>query len=275
MAKAWRVPILTYHGLHAPAWGYHENDHVALETDLATIRSLGFRVVPLSALVRHLFHQPIAGLDREKLVAISFDDGTDLDYHDFSHPDYGYLKSFNNLLMAQPGLGWDGGVPVATSFVIASPEARTELDKTCIAGRGQWGDDWWPEAVTTGALEIGNHSWDHTHPTLGELVVDLRHRGGFTSIADFDTADAEILNAEKFIREKTGQRSVPLFAYPYGEWNEFLVEEYFPARSEWISAAFTTSGQYLTADSSRFLLPRFVCGEHWNSPEGLVRILKD
>ena len=34
MATEWRVPILTYHGLHAPGWDYAENDHVALEQDL-------------------------------------------------------------------------------------------------------------------------------------------------------------------------------------------------------------------------------------------------
>ena len=275
MSEAWRVPVLTYHGLHAPAWDYHENDHVALEADLAMLRDLGFRIVPLSVLVAHRFEQPVPGLEGRKLAAISFDDGTDLDYRDFSHPDYGYLKSFNNLLLAQPGLGWDGGVPRGTSFVIASPEARTELDKTCIAGRGQWGDEWWAEAIATGALEIANHSWDHTHPTLKQLAVDLRHQGGFASIQDFETADTEILRAEQFIREKTGRRSVPLFAYPYGEWNDFLAEKYFPSREGWFSAAFTTEGRHLTADSSRWSLPRYVCGEHWNSPEGLKTILLD
>ena len=77
--KDWRVPVLTYHGLHAPGWDYHENDHVALEQDLGLIDELGFKVVPLSVLVNHLFCREDARLESGKFVAISFDDGSDFD----------------------------------------------------------------------------------------------------------------------------------------------------------------------------------------------------
>jgi peptidoglycan/xylan/chitin deacetylase (PgdA/CDA1 family) len=275
MRGGWRVPVLTYHGLHAPGWDYHENDHVALEQDLALLDRLGFKVAPLSALVSHLFRHADSRLEQGKFVALSFDDGTNQDYIDFYHPDYGYLKSFRSLLEERPGLGWDGGVPGGTSFVIASPEARTELDRTCIAGRNQWGDDWWLEAADNGPLEIANHSWDHTHPTLNDLAVDLCHQGKFNTITEFEAADAEILEAELYIREKTNRLSVPLFAYPYGQSNDFLVHEYFPARSKWFEAAFIGGGQPLTAAGNRWKLPRYVCGEHWNTPEGLIDILNE
>jgi peptidoglycan/xylan/chitin deacetylase (PgdA/CDA1 family) len=275
MTGAWRVPVLTYHGLHAPGWDYHENDHVALEQDLALLDRQGFRVVPLSALVSHLFCKPDSRLEQGKFVALSFDDGTNQDYLDFHHPDYGYLKSFRSLLDEWPGLGWDGGAPSGTSFVIASPEARTELDRSCIAGRGQWEDDWWLEAAEKSPLEIANHSWDHTHPSLMHLTVDLSHQGSFGTITDFEAADAEILAAELYIREKTNHLSVPFFAYPYGQSNDFLVNEYFPARNHWFEAAFISGGQPLTAASHRWKLPRYVCGEHWNTPEGLFKILED
>lgn len=273
--KAWRVPVLTYHGLYAPGWDYHENDHVALEQDLAIIEGLGFTVVSLSAVVEHLFQQPDPGLEEGNFVALSFDDGTDFDYLDYHHPDWGYLKSFRSLLEAQPGLGWNGKTPTATSFVIASPQARAELDRTCIAGRDQWRDDWWREAAESGALEIANHSWDHTHASLKEIAVGKEHQGTFDSIEDFESADAEILRAESFIRKKTGGASVPLFAYPYGESNDFLAEEYFPARRQWFEAAFVTGGEPLTPECGRWRLPRYVCGEHWKTPEGLIRILRD
>jgi peptidoglycan/xylan/chitin deacetylase (PgdA/CDA1 family) len=273
MTGGWQVPILTYHGLHAPGWEYHENDHIALEQDLALIDSLGFRVVPLSVLVSHLFNKPDARLEQGKFVALSFDDGTDFDYIDFHHPGWGSLTSFQSLLLKWPKLGWDGGRPVGTSFVIASPEARAELDQSCIAGRNQWRDDWWLEAATQGTLEIANHSWDHTHQSVASLVVGPKHRGTFSMINSFDDADAEILNAEKFIREKINGKSTPLFAYPYGESNDFLAEEYFPARSEWFKAAFTTVGEHVTRACNRWKLPRYVCGEHWKSSDELMRIL--
>jgi len=275
MTTSWRLPVLTYHGLFAPGWEYHENDHVALEQDLALIDSLNFKVAPLSAVVSHLFIAPDARLESGNFVAISFDDGPDFDYLDYHHPDWGYLKSFRNLLANRTGLGWDGGVPRGTSFVIASPQARTELDRVCIAGRNQWRDDWWPEAASDGVLEIANHSWDHTHESLETVVAGKENRGTFRSISNFTDADAEILQAEKFIRDKTGNRSVPLFAYPYGESNEFLVEEYFQARSEWFQAAFTTEATPVTHASHRWKMPRYVCGDHWKNPVELASILKN
>jgi peptidoglycan/xylan/chitin deacetylase (PgdA/CDA1 family) len=273
MTGSWQVPILTYHALHAPGWEYHENDHIALEQDLALIDSLGFRVVPLSVLVSHLFNKPDARLEQGTFVALSFDDGPDVDYIDFHHPDWGSLLSFYSLLLKWPELGWDGGTPVGTSFVIASPVARAELDRTCIAGRNEWRDDWWLEAATQGTLEIANHSWDHTHNSLASLVVGPEHRGTFSTISSFEDADAEILNAEKFIREKTNGKSTPLFAYPYGENNDFLIDEYFPARSQWIRAAFATGGEPVTKSSNRWNLPRYVCGDHWKTSDELMRIL--
>ena len=180
--KDWRVPVLTYHGLHAPGWDYHENDHVALEQDLGLIDELGFKVVPLSVLVNHLFCREDARLESGKFVAISFDDGSDFDYQDFSHPDWGYLKSFRNLLANWPQLGWDGCAPRGTSFVIASPAARSELDQTCIAGKDQWRDTWWREAAEDGPVSRVVRAFADTlerqRPDLGiadhfELSVEL------------------------------------------------------------------------------------------------------
>lgn len=269
----WQVPVLTYHGLHAPGWGYHENDHVALEHDLEMLAGLGFRVISLSRLLQALLDERLEIARGDRLVALTFDDGTDLDYEDFAHADYGHLKSLRRILLESACQSLDGGPPHATSFVIASPAARTELDRTCIAGRGQWRDHWWLDAARDGPLGIANHSWDHTHPSLEKLVVDEWHRGRFDGIDDFKSADAEILEAEKYIREKTGARSSPYFAYPYGHSNGFLVEEYFPARSDWFEAAFTTGGRPVTPSDCRWLIPRFVCGDHWKSPEGLMEIL--
>jgi hypothetical protein len=39
-------------------------------------------------------------------------------------------------------------------------------------------------------------------------------------------------------------------------------------------AAFSTAGEYATRESNRWDIPRFMCGLHWKSPEGLEKILR-
>src|SRR5436309_664972 len=157
------VPVLTYHGLHAPGTDYSNNDHVALEEDLKVIRSLGFKVAPLTEIARITWGGAAPSLDAGYWVGLSFDDGTDYDYLDVDHPHLGYIKSFYTILQesgASRARHWPQ--PTGVSFVIASPEARGVLDRTCIAGQNNWRDTWWAEAARTQILEIGNHSWDHT-----------------------------------------------------------------------------------------------------------------
>src|SRR6185437_11759995 len=173
------VPVLTYHSLTVQGSDYRDNDHVAFASDLRTITSLGYRVVSLDRVVR--WHgDAILGLeppDAGGTVAVSFDDGTDFDYHDLPHPTCCVQRSMLNLMRdfvaeagpdAQPGLH-------GTSFVIASGEARSTLDRTCIIGKNWMRDSWWGAAVATGLLGIGNHSWTHNHPSL---PVALRAAGG-------------------------------------------------------------------------------------------------
>src|SRR5690606_28187268 len=81
--------------------------------------------------------------------------------------------------------------PVATSFVIVDPEARAELDRSCLAGRGWWGDEWWDDALRSGLFAIENHSWDHHHDSLPRTVTGLPG-GRFDTLADHAAADAEV-----------------------------------------------------------------------------------
>lgn len=273
-----RIPVLTYHALHAPGWEYHSNDHIALERDLAVIRESGRRVVPLSRLVSHLFEQPDPDLNDRALVALSFDDGSDHDYRDYSHPDWGHLKSFRTLLTAAGDLGWDGGIPQGTSFVIVSPDARRQLDERLIAGRGQWQEDWWLPAAREGVLEIGNHSWDHAHPALDQVAHSDQTRrssmaGSFMAIDDQTAADTQVLQAEQYLENTLGHHRTGLFAYPFGEASDYLAGTWFPAHADRFQAAFVTGGDYVTARSDRWRLPRFVCGEHWRTPQELAAIL--
>ncbi len=268
-----RIPILTYHALHAPGWDYHSNDHVALEADLGVIRTLGFRVASLATIATALIEGKFAELARERVVGVSLDDGTDHDFVDFSHPAYGYLKSMARVLQERGAdLGYPGGQANATSFVIVSPQARAHLDRTCIAGRDQWRDDWWLQAAAEGTLTIANHSWDHLHPTLDSVVAMHANRGEFETILNADDAELEIGDAERFLRARLGDLASGLFAYPYGRFSDYLAHQYFP-RQSLIKAAFAGGGRHVTAESGRWTIPRFTCQEHWRTPQALAEIL--
>lgn len=279
-ARALRpIPILAYHALNAPDRDYASNDHIALEEDLKLIRRLGFKVARLLDIAALTWSPAPSPLDSGAWVGLSFDDGTDFDYLDIDHDPYiGYTKSFYTILRES---GVDGGrewpQPTATSFVIASPEARAVLDRTCMAGKNKWRDTWWEEAARTGILEIANHSWDHTHPSLDTIAQREQRKGTFKGIDNLADADAQIIRADEYIQRLTGGRAAPLFAYPYGETTDYLVEEYFPQNMprHRMLAAFSTGGEYATRASSRWSIPRFMCGLHWKSPEGLERILRD
>lgn len=150
------------------------------------------------------------------------------------------------------------------------------LDRTCIAGLDQWRDTWWKEASESGILEIANHSWDHTHPTLEHVAQRDQQKGTFHGIDNPADADAQIVRANEYIDRVTGGRAVPLFAYPYGDTPDYLLRDYFPnqmARHKML-AAFSTAGDYATPHSGRWNIPRFVCGPHWKRPEDLERILR-
>ena len=192
------IPVLAYHALHAPDKDYASNDHVALEEDLKLIRRLGFRVAPLAEIAELTWNRAPSRLDSGHWVGLSFDDGTDFDYLDIeAHPYLGHLKSFYTILRENgASTGRDWPQPTGTAFVIASPEARAVLDRTCIAGLNQWRDVWWAEAAQTGILEIGNHSWDHTHPTLDSVAQRDQRKGTFMGIDNLADADAQIIRAD-------------------------------------------------------------------------------
>jgi hypothetical protein len=269
-----RIPVLTYHSLHAPGDEYTSNDHIALETDLHVIRAMNFNVVPLADIARYVAGDGAAHLDVGSWVGLSFDDGPDWDYHDF-RADGRSLKSFHTILREAADLD-HGFRPCAVSFVIASPDARETLDRLCIAGNNNWRDTWWEEAAAGGVLAVGNHSWDHAHP---DLPSPDRHRANdrdsFSGIDCFERADRQIAKAEVYIRSRIGNLSTRLFAYPYGDAPDYLVREYFPNYREHhgMIAAFHGNGEYVTSAANRWKIPRFECREHWKSPEELARIL--
>ena len=263
---------------------YAANDHVALRTDLPLIGSAGCRIVSLAELVDRFREQQSGATSSgdARCVAITFDDGPEYDAVDYVHPTLGPQRSFLGLLedFAQSPAGRSQPELHATSFVIASPAARKVMEDTTLAGpyhlhAGAMNDAWWSPAIDSGLVAIANHSWDHLHPALDRVAHSRQARADFTQVDNQGDADAQILAAMRYIDERTQGRASPYFAYPFGQYNRFLVDEYFPGNRSGagIEAAVTVDGRALHISDSLWTLPRFSCGYNWNSPAELLALL--
>ena len=280
-----KAVVLTYHSHHVLGPGYAQNDHVALPVDLSTIARSGGHIVSLATLVDAIEARQAGSVIADSdatLVALTFDDGPVWDFADFVHPVLGPQRSFAYVMQdfrqseygsAQPGLA-------ATSFVIASPEARRVMESTFDADytyltAGALNDNWWSPAIATGLIGIANHSWDHLHPALESVAHSRQVRGDFAQVTDAADADAQIRAAMAYINAHTGGRAAPFFAYPFGHCNDFLADEYLPreGRAMGLRAAFTTEPEVIDGAQSLWRLPRFTCGHHWCSSEELAGIL--
>ncbi|MCY7387470.1 MAG: polysaccharide deacetylase family protein, partial [Burkholderiales bacterium] len=239
----------------------------------------GWDVVPLRQ-VADMLSRPDADWSR-KSVGVAFDDGSDFDYADLPHPIAGKQRSMLNIMrdfkvdspLRQPTLH-------ATSFVIVSPEAREILDRTCMLGTHWWNHTWWPDAVSSGLMDIASHSWDHCHDTLPQIAQRDQRKGDFWGIDTETDAEAQIRASASFIAGMAPNRGARLFAYPYGHAADFLVHEYFPRQARddsrhCIDAAFSTDPEPISRHSNRWNLGRFVCGDHWRSSEDLAAILRN
>ena len=253
-----QVPIFCYHSCNAGN-DYATDDHVALAADLRAIYGLGYRVVPLDWIVEALLgeREPL-----RKVVALTCDDGVDLDWVDADHPTYGARRSFANIV--RDFVAEAGPIEPAiemSSFVIASPATRKELEAACLAGLGWWNDTWWRDADESGIVKIENHSFDHVHPLAGRVAQRDQRKGDFTLIDTFDDCEAQVAAASAYIRTQSG-RTPRYFAYPYGQASEYMRSTYLPERGPQIRlrAAFSIEHAYVTEESDRWFLPRFTHG---------------
>jgi peptidoglycan/xylan/chitin deacetylase (PgdA/CDA1 family) len=279
-----RAFVLTYHSHHVVGSDYARNDHIALAGDLELITDAGCEIVSLETLIDGLLAiaSGNAARDARDQVAITFDDGPIYDVEGFTHPQFGAQRGFLNIMhdfVSKRGRGAQPGL-AATSFVIASPEARRIIETTYDAqytyvGAGAMTDAWWNPAIDTGLIAIANHSWDHLHPALPRVAHSRQAKADFTQVLDVEDADAQIADAGAFIAAHTQGRNAPFFAYPFGHYNAFLVEQYLPENAQRLGlrAAFAVEPRPITGRENRWRLPRFVCGDDWKSPEELLTIL--
>ncbi len=276
MSRTTRVPILTWHAMHVAGPGYPVNDHVAFARDLETLDALGLQVVPLAAIADALVAGRLAEL--RGCVGLSMDDGSDFDFHDLPHPAWGPQRGMLGILRdfrARHGAGAQPRLH-ATSFAIVSPEARRELDRTCMIGCRWWNDGWWRTAEASGLMAVESHSWDHNHGSL-ERTATSAPRGGF-AVRDEQEAEIEVGHAAERLRALRGRGGPVLFAYPYGAADEFLARDWLPRRAAGlgIHAAFGAerSGP-VTAQSSRWAIPRYVFRDDWKDAGELEALLRD
>ncbi len=269
-----RLPILTYHGVNVAGNDYASNDHVALASDLETIDRLGWRIVPLPGVVARWL-----GGDTEwsgaRTLAITFDDGTDFDWRDLPHPAHGLQRSLYNCLADFRGAAPRPRDAHATAFVVVSRATREHIDRVGLANLGWWTDSWWAAAAASGHAAIASHSWDHNHELAEHLMGRRRATGTFRSIDCHELAEEEIAHATAHLRRVAPNPGDRLFAYPYGESNDYLVRDYFPRNHVRIGvdAAFADGAKPMSGGDDRWNLPRFICGRDWSSPDGLEALL--
>lgn len=272
-----RIPVLTWHGYNVFGNTYEANDLIAFADDLRTLDDAGFAVVPLVEAARWVRGEraDFAQYGRP-VVALSCDDGTDYDWRDMTHPEFGPQKSFASSMRtfqsarpgAQPALGM-------TSFVIASPTARTQIDRGGMNAQAALNDDWWQAANDSGLLAIESHGWDHNHPTVAPVVQRDQRSGDFFAIDTFAECDMHVRAASLFIESKSARKPA-LFAYPWTQASDYMRRDYMPqfAANNSVIAAFGGQSDYLTKNSDRWYLPRFVFGPDWKSADGLRAILR-
>lgn len=253
-----RVPIICYHSCHAGS-DYASDDHHALAADLRAIHRLGHRIVPVDWVVESLLGEraPL-----HNCVALTCDDGVSLDWYDAFHPIFGWRQSFANILREfSAEVGEAQPTVEMTSFVIASPAARKELEVTCLAGHPWWSDEWWREADASGWLRIENHSWDHVHPGATRVAQKDQIKGDFGLVESFDDCEVQVAQAGALIETRTRRRP-RYFAFPYGKASPYLRETYLPDNGAryGIRAAFSIDHDFVTAKSDRWFLPRFTHG---------------
>lgn len=260
--------VLTYHSQNVGGERSPVNDHTALAADLEALHAAGLRLAPLASLLGSLEG---SAWPADTTVCLTFDDGCDLDVRDIEFPGAGLQRSFLGILEdfrrrhgpeAQPGLH-------ATSFVIASAEARRRIDARSLFARGWMNDDWWAAAARHPLMAIGNHGLDHNHPDLGG-----NGRGGFSIIDSPERCREQVLRAAILIEQRCG-RWPEAFAYPFGESSDYLRGTWFPGfvAEHRCRAAFGTAPGWITPDSDRWNLPRFVCGRDWTTPGELLGLL--
>ncbi|KAA3649342.1 MAG: polysaccharide deacetylase family protein [Proteobacteria bacterium] len=267
-----KVPVLTYHAANITGNSYQSNDRIAFQSDLYNLHHLGFQIIPLYWLAEWVNGDRELHHDAAPYVALSCDDGLDHDFIDGDYLNFGPQKSFYRILKDFHADVGQKHQPHAhlTAFVIACSRARTKIAMKSLQGHQLLNDNWWKEANHSALMAIENHSWDHRHPD-----IYCTEQANFKSITDETQATRQIIRAKKEI-DRISAGNSQLFCYPWGHHNTYLAQEFLPTLGQQagIKAAFTCEAKPVTHDTNPWLMPRYVCGPDWHSPNQLIQLLK-
>lgn len=281
-----KVPVLAYHSRNAEEPCTDETaDVLAMARDIEIARSMGFTIVPLQDVVDWQLGRRASASLPDKVLAITSDDGFDRDWisdlpavGDPHYPDYPChgLPSVKRIAVVSK-------TPV-TLFVIASRAARNAISP-------DWfNDNWWAEAGTNPYLSIQNHTTDHEHNAIQSITYDpammlwVPISGYGDSIWSgqnnprrwntYTQADLAINAASGYIGGKTGKRPTML-AHPFGVSSDYVRDVYLPGyQSEHkLDAAFGIEPAYVTRQSNRWMLPRFMFGLGFRTESEIKAIL--
>ncbi len=268
-----RAYVLTYHSGNIAGADHATNDLVALAEDLDWMQGERIPIVPLRDLVDALLEGRAHALP-ERLAAITLDDGLDFDFVDLAHPFHGPQRSVDTILREFSRR--HGARAHATSFVIASPAARTQIARREMQGHQWIGEHWWSAAIACGRFHIGSHGWDHLSPSVSPVAQHEGRSGSFKWVTTFSDADAQIRAAHDYIAARAPNPGLALLAYPYGEASAYVVDDYLPNHGTGAGtiAAFTAGKEPVHAASPRWELPRFTCGMDWRSVSDLAAVFR-
>lgn len=261
-----KISVLAYHSANIAGNDYHNNDHVAFKQDLKFIKNNNIKIISTVKLVAWLTGN--TRLDEHSTyVVLTFDDGNEMDFTDWHYSEFGMQKSFYTEMKNS------NQYTHATAFVIASPSVRETLENIYCDGHKLLGENWWKIAARSNLISIENHSWDHVHPTIDSVKQQNNKKGDFSLINTSHDAKSQIADATNYIETVLENKDVSMFAYPYGHYNSFLTDEYFPNQQNKIVAAFTCEPKHVTLSTNVWKIPRFVCGHDWKSIKELKDIL--
>jgi hypothetical protein len=271
-----RIPVLTWHGYNVFGNSYETNDLIAFRDDLETIAEAGFAIVSLASVARWVRGEHDFSALGKPVVALSCDDGTDYDWRDMRHPEHGAQTAFATTLRGFRSRHAAYADANLTSFVITSPSARAQIAHGAMNSQNALNDDWWVQAVSSGLIAIESHGWDHNHPAVSPVLQREQRTGDFFAIDTFTECDAHLRASANFIESRAGRRP-QLFAYPWTQSSNYLRFEYMPkfAENHGTIAAFGGQSDYISRQSDRWYLPRFVFGPDWRSKQQLLEILND
>lgn len=267
--------ILTFHSQIIDGNDFATNDHVALDSSLTLLRELRIPVLRLLDVVKRLRRGDAHRLP-SRYACITFDDGPDYDWLDLEHPIHGQQSAMHGILRKHSvGFGplWWSRVR-ATSFVIASSSARADISGGGNKNPDRMRDSWWRVAQNRGLMDIGNHGWDHVHPSVKGMRGREHLVESFHKVDTHNEARLQIDCAGEYICSIAGSASGQLFAYPYGQVSDYLADEYLPRQSK-ILGAVTTEAAPVTASSDVWRIPRYVSRGHFKSIADLRALFRD